>query len=133
MGGLSRRGLIAAAVTATGIAMLPTLARAQTTGRGYRLLIEDGIDTISVRKLIAGHLGTPDTVGRIMKNVLGRTEELRTIAANMEGGRTIVVACPAVATALEALTRQGATRDRRMTAELNRVLPASALELLVFA
>jgi hypothetical protein len=133
MGELSRRNLIAAAVTATGIAMLPALARAEGVAGGYKLLIEDGVDAISVRTLIAGRLGAPDMIGRIARDVARRPEDLRAIAAEMENGRTIVVACPTVAAALEAMSRRSATRDRRMKTELSRVLPASALEMLVFA
>lgn len=133
MGEFSRRSLIAAAATATGLAMLPAAALAQASARGYRLLIEDGIDAISVRMVIAGRLGAPDMIGRITRDVLHRPDELKTIADAMANGRTIAVVCPTIATALETSARRTATRDRRIAAELSRVLPANPLELLVFA
>ena len=129
----SRRSLMAAAATATGLAMLPTLARAQAPARGYRLLVEDGIDVISVRTLVAGRQGEPATVGRIARDVLHRPEELRTVTMEMTSGRTIVVACPAVTAGLEAAARRSGVRDAKMAGELGRVLPAATLEMLVFA
>lgn len=130
---LSRRDLFTAAATATGLAMLPASARAQSTGRGYTLLVEDGIDAISVRTLVAGRLGEPATMGRIARDVVRHPEELRAVASRMAGERTIIVACPTVGASVEAAVRRSATRDVGGARELRRVLPASRLEVFVFA
>jgi hypothetical protein len=132
MGLFGRRSLVAA-VTASGLAMLSAPGGAQVSARGYTLLIEDGVDAISVRTLVAGRLGAPAAIGRIARDAQRNPGELHAIAARMEGGRTIVVACPKMAAALEAAARRSASHERRIAAELGRVLPASELELLVFS
>lgn len=125
---LTRRHLLAAAATAGGLALIPATVRAERRATGYRLLIEDGIDAVAVRTLLTDRLGRPQLIGRIAKDVLSRPSELRAVADDITKERTVVVASPAVATALEKLSGRSIPRHRAMASELAR-----PVELLDFA
>lgn len=130
---LTRRHLLAAAATAGGLALIPATAHAGRRANGYRLLIEDGIDAVAVRTLLTDRLGRPQLVGRIAKDVLSRRAELHAVADDIARERTVVVASPAVAAALETLAGRGIPRHRAIASELARLLPARSPELLDFA
>lgn len=90
---------------------------------GYTLYVEDGIDAISVRELVASHMGRPGAVARI---------DPHATAQALRDGGAVVVASPAMLATLEDDCGRNALRNAALDAELGRVMPADRLVLAKF-
>lgn len=105
-------------VSAMGVAM-PASAQDQ----GYRLLVENGVDAIAVRHVVAERLGQPVATGSISKQILTDANSVARLHAEAGGRQTVIVACPEVVNAVGG----NATGARKIATDLARILPADSL------
>lgn len=126
---MSRRDVMAAGTVALAATALPAWA----ARGGYRLLVENNVDTLCVGRLASTRLGPPASTATLSIALLRDPAALATVADSMAGRRTVVVASPAIVTALGALAR-GARRSAPALAEdIRRILPADRVEVAIFA
>ena len=100
---------------------------------GHRLLVENNVDLLCVGRLASARFGSPASTGTLSIALLREPEVLATVAASMAGGRTVVVASPAIVTALDALVRGRRRTAPGLAEDIRRILPADRIEVAVFA
>jgi hypothetical protein len=100
-------------------------APAMAQDQGYRLLVENGVDAIAVRHVVADRLGEPAAIGSISKQMLQNQEAVARVRAEAGGLETIVVGCPELIRAVGG----SQTGARRISTDLARVMPAETLEI----
>ncbi|XHR99412.1 hypothetical protein ACFB49_10080 [Sphingomonas sp. DBB INV C78] len=100
-------------------------APASAQDQGYRLLVENGVDAIAVRHVVADRLGEPAATGSISKQMLQNEDGLARVRAEAGGLQTIVVGCPELIRAVGG-NQAGA---RRISTDLARVMPAETLQV----
>jgi len=103
-------------------AIIALSGTAQAQGQGYRLLVEQGVDAIAVRHVLADRMGEPTEVEWISKQMVADGDA---VARMRSGGglQTIVVGCPELIHAVGGNTVAGG----RIVTDLARVLPADSL------
>lgn len=126
---MSRRGVMAAGAAAVAAAALPVWA----AQGGYRLLVENNVDILCVGRLASARFGPPASTATLSSALLREPAALATVADSMEGGRVIVVASPAIVTALGALARGARRSAPRLAEDIRRVLPADRVEVAIFS
>ncbi|MGH6781987.1 MAG: hypothetical protein ACREB5_07780 [Sphingomonadaceae bacterium] len=114
---LVARGLLICAVAAGFSA--PVSAQDQ----GYRLLVEDGVDAIAVRHVVADRLGEPAATASISRRMLTDHDAAARLRAEAGGQQMIVVGAPDLIQAVGG----GRAGPRRISTDLARVLPAETL------
>ncbi|AGH48100.1 MULTISPECIES: hypothetical protein [Sphingomonas] len=96
---------------------------AMAQNSGYQLLVENGVDAIAVRHVIADRLGEPAATGSISRQILNDPQSMARLRADAAGRQTIVVGAPDLIRAMGG----GAGGVRRISTDLARVLPAETL------
>ena len=96
---------------------------ASAQDQGYRLLVENGVDAIAVRHVVADRLGEPVATGSISKQILTDANSVARLRAEAAGRQTIIVAGPDLIRAMGG----DANGARRIATDLARVLPADSL------
>ncbi|ARS26350.1 hypothetical protein KC8_03465 [Sphingomonas sp. KC8] len=91
--------------------------------QGYRLLVENGVDAIAVRHVVADRLGEPAATGSISKQILADANSVAQLRAESAGRATIIVGCPELVNAMGG----SATGARKIATDLARILPADSL------
>ncbi|SNS08290.1 hypothetical protein SAMN06295912_101229 [Sphingomonas laterariae] len=117
MRNLVARGLLICAVAAG----FSTSVQAQD--QGYRLLVEDGVDAIAVRHVIADKLGEPVVTSSIPRQMLTDENAAARLRAEAGGQQMIVVGN---ANLIQAVAG-GRSGPRSLRTDLARVLPAESL------
>lgn len=91
--------------------------------QGYRLLVENGVDAIAVRHVVADRLGEPAATGSISKQILTDADSVARLRAEAAGRETIIVGGPELIRAMGG----DVNGARRIATDLARVLPADTL------
>lgn len=99
---------------------------------GYHLVVEDGVDAITVREIVAGRLGDPVAVDHVKKGQKADSADIAALVERAGQGRVLVVGCPGFVAAVEDAAQRRTTHDRALRAEIGRALAEDRVELALF-
>lgn len=102
------------------------VAPAQANPRSYHLLVETGVDAIAVQRVIGDSIGTPGEIGWISKDMLADSAAMSRLAGSADTP-VLVVARDSFVADVAAGTGRAARPDRRLAADLRRVMPGDQL------
>lgn len=99
---------------------------------GYHLIVEDGIDAITVREIVAERLGAPVKIDYVKKSQKTDPSAIAAVVERAGHGRMLVVGCPGFVAAVEDAAHRRPARDRALRAEVGRAIAEDKVELALF-